>query len=150
MNETGEIKHYMAETLSDLTEENLKNWLDQENLATKNHREFAGFEIIDAVDGGKDEAREISLVTIKAVGEYPQHIHSESDAYFIITKGSAVFLSGKEKRQISAGDKVEIPRGMPHGFELAENAELQFLSIQSPPIRNPDTGEEDLHLTDII
>ena len=150
MTEYQENKTYMSEMLSDVTEESLKLWLSEENLAEKHHREFAGFEITDAIDGGKETNREVSLVKIKAVGQYPQHIHKNSDAYFIITSGRATLLSGSERRTISEGDKIEIPRGMAHGFELEENSELEFISIQSPPIKNIETGEEDLHLTDFV
>ncbi len=150
MIEYPEQNAYMAEILRDVNDEQIKKWMDPENLVGKNRREFAGFEIVDSIDGGIDENREVSLVTLKAVDQYPQHIHKNSDAYFIITKGSAKLLSGREERIIMEGEKIEIPRGKPHGFEIAEGEQLEFISIQSPPIKNHETGEEDLHLTDII
>jgi len=39
---------------------------------------------------------------------------------------------------------------MSHGFELKEGEILEFISIQSPPIRNPETGREDFRLTDFV
>ncbi len=150
MIENPEQNIYMAETLHGVNDENIEKWMNPENLQNKNRREFAGFEIVDSIDGGVDENREVSLVTIKAADQYPQHIHKNSDAYFIITKGSAKLLSGKEERIITGGEKIEIPRGKPHGFELEEGEQLEFISIQSPPIKNHETGEEDLHLTDLV
>lgn len=141
---------FMASSLKDVTAESTFSWISKENLEHKTRREFAGFEITDAIDGGMDTSREVSLVKIKAVGQYPQHVHKESNAYFIITAGEAILLSGKEKRPIKAGDKIKIPKGLPHGFELKEGEGLEFISIQSPPIRNSETGAENLELTDMV
>ena len=141
---------HMRENFHTERPEAIEEWLKQENLDTKNSRLFQGFEIIDSIDGGINTEREVSLVRIIAVGQYPQHIHKESNATFIITKGEGVYVSGHTRQQVKSGDRLVIPRGTPHGFELGEGQKLEFISIQSPPIRNIKTGEEDFHLTDII
>lgn len=130
--------------------ETIESWLSQENLATRNKRTFQGFEIIDSLDGRPDKNVEVSLVRIMEQGQYPQHVHNNSDAYFIIVNGRAVLLSGKERREISQGERVDIPRGKPHGFELAEGEPFEFISIQSPPIKDEHSGEEDFHLVDQV
>lgn len=141
---------FMANVLKDVSDDTEINWLSNENLSLKNKRTFQGFEITDSIDGGINTEREVSLVKIAEVGKYPQHTHDESDAIFTIVSGAATFLSGDKKREIKAGDKIKIPRGMPHGFELKEGEILEFISIQSPPIRNPETGKEDFRLTDFV
>jgi broad specificity phosphatase PhoE/quercetin dioxygenase-like cupin family protein len=141
---------FMADALKDVSDDSVKNWLSNENLSSKNKRVFQGFEITDSIDSSTNTEREVSLVKIAEVGKYPQHTHDESDAIFTIVSGSATFLSGDKKREIKAGDKIKIPRGMPHGFELKEGDVLEFISIQSPPIRNPETGKEDFCLSDFV
>jgi len=141
---------FMADVLKDFSDDTVKSWLNNENLSSKNKRVFQGFEIINSIDGAVNADREVSLVKIVGAGSYPQHVHKESDAIFTIVSGSAIFLSGDERREIRAGDKIKIPRDLPHGFELKEGDILEFISIQSPPIRNPETGQEDFHLTDFV
>ncbi len=143
-------KSYMEAVLEGVTDDTLVQWCSEQNIAQHQSRNFAGFEIVDKLDGGKYPEREVSLVRITQKGVYPQHIHKESDALFYIKSGSALFLSGKSQRKIQTGDKIEIPRGTPHGFELTDGETLEFLSIQSPPIKNTKTGEEDFYLTDIV
>ncbi len=136
--------------LKDVSDETIEHWISSENISLKNKRTFQGFEITDSIDGGARVDREVSLVKITGVSKYPQHIHAGSDAFFIIVSGSAIFLNREERKEIRKGDKIKIPRGMPHGFELKEGEALEFISIQSPPIRNSETGEEDFHLTDFV
>ncbi len=127
----------------------IENWMSPVNLKNKNKRVFEGFEVTDSIDDGVWEDTEISLIRIKATGQYPQHVHDDSDAYFIIISGEAVFLSGDNRRKIRSGDRIDIPKGTPHGFELKEGGNLVFVSIQSPPIRDKNTGDEDFRLFDL-
>lgn len=133
-----------------ISDETVSEWLSEENLNKKTRRIFQGFEIIDSLDDRVDNNIEISLVKITEKGLYPQHVHQNSDAYFIIIDGQAIFLSGENRKNISKGEKIDVPRGMPHGFELEEGCFLEFISIQSPPIKDSDTGEEDFHLIEKI
>ena len=41
-------------------------------------------------------------------------------------------------------DVRDIPPGTPHGFTIAPDGYLAFLSVQSPPIERPD-GADDYH-----
>jgi quercetin dioxygenase-like cupin family protein len=134
-----------------VTDENLASWLSAENLSMRQTRTVEGFEVTASIDGGGNPEIEVSLVTIRSGTVYPQHVHKNSDAYFIIVSGSATFLSGRERKLVQAGERISIPRGTPHGFHLEAGETLQFVSVQSPPIRDSQTGEEDLvKLTDQI
>lgn len=53
---------------------------------------------------------------------------------------------GPNRLEAKPGDRIKIPRGMPHGFELVPGTTFEFVSIQSPPIKDLHTGEVDLHL----
>lgn len=124
-------------------------WLSEENLKAKTIRTFEGFEITDSLDGKPDKNVEVSLVTLKKEGQYPQHVHKGSDAYIIVTSGSANFLSGTESIPMSVGDKRDIPRGTPHGFEIEAGKEFQFISVQCPPIKD-EGGHEDFELVNMV
>jgi mannose-6-phosphate isomerase-like protein (cupin superfamily) len=130
--------------------EDVQTWMNEESLLTKNKRSYQGFDITDAIDGGADPDREVSLVRLKDSEKYPQHVHRESDALFVVTAGSAILLSGESRRPVQTGDWIPVPRGMPHGFELTNGGYLEFVSVQSPPIKNRVTGEEDLELVDFV
>lgn len=133
-----------------ITVEDVQEWMNEPNLRSRRKRIYQGFDITEAIDGGIDPEREVSLVRLKDSEEYPQHVHRESDALFVITAGSAILLSGDERRLVKVGDWIPVPRGMPHGFQLNNGSYLEFISVQSPPIRNRITGEEDLHLVDLV
>ncbi len=141
---------FMADVLKDVSDGTIEEWVSAENLALRHKRSFEGFEITDSIDGSLYPDREVSLVKISKVGQYPQHVHRDSDAFFTIISGEAILLSGKKRQSVVAGDTVKVPRGMPHGFELQEGAVLDCVSIQSPPIRATKTGEEDFHLIDMV
>jgi mannose-6-phosphate isomerase-like protein (cupin superfamily) len=130
--------------LANISDQDVQEWLSEENLRTKSKRSFAGFEITANVDGSPDTQREISLVRLLNAQVYPQHVHRYSDTLFIAVQGQAILLSGSTRTVMVAGDRLAIPKGMPHGFELVDGEPMEFLSIQQPPIRDHITGEEDL------
>lgn len=45
------------------------------------------------------------------------------------------------RTMVGVGQILHIPRGMPHGF-LVEEKNFEFLSIQSPPIKQKDGAED--------
>ncbi len=141
------IEGYMEDDLDDV--DKVSEWVSQDSLKGKVHRVFSGFEIYDDIDGGIKENREVSLVLAKA-GSYPQHIHETSDAFFVIVDGKAIFLSGKNRFAATTGNRIKIPKGTPHGFDIEEGDTFKFVSIQNPPIKDHHTGDEDFHLVDLI
>ncbi len=134
---------YMIGCLDDLGEMDI--WLQDQG----HKRVFQGFEITDSIDGGKNEKREVSLVVLKSAQEYPQHVHDNSDAFFVIIDGQAYFLSHDKRFLVSKGNRIKVPRGTPHGFDLEGDGIFSFVSIQSPPIRD-HSGQEDFRLIDKI
>lgn len=134
-----------------VTETEKLEWL---NRATGIERVVVqGFVLQSGIDGRTIENREVTLVTLTPEGQYPQHVHKDSDARFIIVSGEATLLLGKTQRKIHLGDIIDIPKGTPHGFDTIVGQNLVFISIQSPPIVNHKTGDLDLqvvNLTDYI
>jgi mannose-6-phosphate isomerase-like protein (cupin superfamily) len=134
--------------LDGVTDEELARWVSPENLDGRPTRTFANFEIVDAIDGDRDPDRGICLVRLQPDTAYAQHVHWHSDALLIVTAGAATLASGSDRRPVAAGDVVAIPRGMPHGFVVAATR-LEFVSIQSPPIQDDVTGEEDFEVVEM-
>lgn len=84
------------ESWGTISDQQVSEWITEDNIQKCNSFVVEGFEVIEHVDGKINENVEISFVRIKAENIYPQHIHKSSDAYFIITKGTAVLLSGSK------------------------------------------------------
>jgi mannose-6-phosphate isomerase-like protein (cupin superfamily) len=130
-------------TLRDgVTNEELARWISPANLNARLTRTFVNFEIVDGIDGHRDAHRAVCLVRLQPDMAYAQHINWHSDALLIVTAGAGTLMSGDDRRSLAAGDLVAIPRGMPHGFVVG-TTRLEFVSIQSPPIQDGVTGEED-------
>lgn len=129
-----------------ISDEQIQEWLRPENLSRREVRTFEGFEIVDSIDGKIDDDVEVSLVRFTKIGPQPQHIHEFSDAHLIITSGRAIFLSDANRAEMTKGDRIDVPRGMAHGFEIPVGSHVEFVSLQSPPIKDEHTGEVDFHI----
>ena len=58
-------------------------------------------------------------------GGPPLHIHPEQDEWFYVIEGDYLFVVGKDKYQIKAGDTIFLPRKVPHAFvQLSENGKM--------------------------
>ena len=75
--------------------------------------------------------------------EYKTHYHERSDALILILQGGGYILDGDGNRyRAREGSLAYFPRGTRHGF-VTENEGLTFVAVQSPPIKNIETGKED-------
>ena len=58
-------------------------------------------------------------------GGPPLHIHPEQDEWFYVIEGDYLFVVGKDKNQIKAGDTIFLPRKVPHAFvQLSEKGKM--------------------------
>lgn len=137
--------NYMQGVLDDFTIENVERYTAQENLVNKQALHIKGFDIINGIDNKIASEREIALVEIKAPGEYEEHMHKNSDAYWVVVEGQGTLILNSRRIPIKAGSRIQVPRGTWHGFSLTENEKLKFVSVQAPPIIDPKTGEVDFH-----
>lgn len=85
----------------------------------------------------------VELVKLQASARYRPHYHHYSCAVIYMIIGEGDLLLANEKIPYQPGMRIDIPKNTPHGF--LTNSETLFLSIQTPPIRNRQTGEVDLH-----
>jgi mannose-6-phosphate isomerase-like protein (cupin superfamily) len=104
------------------------------------------FPIIEIGPFGEREPT-YSLVYLSA-GEFPQHIHDDSDARFFFHSGEGVVVMGEQLEEIpfTSGSIVEAPRGIPHGFKVTKPG--IFMVWQSVAITNPKTGVRDIRYVD--
>lgn len=85
----------------------------------------------------------VELVELQPQTEYRPHYHKNSAAIIYIAMGSGIFQLDQTLMPYHAGERILIPAGVLHGF-ITETRTL-FLSIQTPPILNPETNFVDLH-----
>jgi mannose-6-phosphate isomerase-like protein (cupin superfamily) len=84
----------------------------------------------------------IEFVKLYTNIKYKAHIHDQSSARFIFLKGTGKVFIGEEAFAFEPGFQIDAPTGVKHGFEI--NNETIFLSIQTNPIQNQETGEIDI------
>ncbi len=73
---------------------------------------------------------------------YPPHFHLKAEGYihFIVSEGILTVDGGESPYQ--PGTSIFIAKGVKHGF--LPKSQTLFLSIQSPPVKDPETGKEDI------
>jgi quercetin dioxygenase-like cupin family protein len=85
----------------------------------------------------------VELVELQPLSEYSPHFHKNSSAVVYVISGTGFFQLAGNLIEYKPGIRIDIPAGVIHSFKT--NTPTLFLSIQSPPIINPDNGEIDLH-----
>ncbi len=61
----------------------------------------------------------------------PVHIHPASDETFYLLDGEILLDLGGERRKLSTGGVVVIPRGVPHAF-MVTSSQTRMLTLQTP------------------
>ena len=137
---------YMVGFIPDLTFENVVRWVAPDNLARHERREYEGFTLWASVDDDQIPGREVTLGRIAGVSDEGQHVHDQADSFVIVTAGEADLYMGEIVKHIAAPKLIRVPKGTPHGFKLVRPDQyFEFLTVQYPPIRNPQTGVEDFY-----
>ena len=62
----------------------------------------------------------------------PLHIHHNQDEVFVITEGHFALTCGEESWQAEPGSVVFLPRGVPHRFQVSDDAPGRCLIITAP------------------
>ena len=92
---------------------------------------------------GTAENSTYDLVELFPGVEYPPHYHNKAQGMILFVVGEGTVLLDGEEVTYARGSTFMIEKGVPHGFK--PRTPTLFLSIQSPPVKDPVTGEEDLH-----
>ncbi len=62
----------------------------------------------------------------------PLHIHPNADELFYILEGTLLMKNGDELTEVTAGDIVYIPKGVPHTFANMSEEPARFINVFSP------------------
>ncbi len=62
----------------------------------------------------------------------PRHIHSREDEIFYVLEGTYEMHVGDERRTLSAGACVILPRNIPHGFRNVASTPSRLLFVITP------------------
>jgi mannose-6-phosphate isomerase-like protein (cupin superfamily) len=84
----------------------------------------------------------VEFVKLYSDTKYKPHIHDRASAKFIFLVGEGEVLLDDEVHPFIPGTIIDVLAGVMHGFNLRE--ETIFLSVQSNPIQDRETGEIDI------
>jgi quercetin dioxygenase-like cupin family protein len=70
------------------------------------------------------------------------HIHHASDETVLGIDGITLWTVGGRQIQMGPGQKIDIPRGVPHGFINLHNSGARFLCILTPGALGPEYFDE--------
>ncbi len=80
------------------------------------------------------------VMVVKFQGEYPFHMHADTDDFFYVLEGEMLMdIEGEEPRVVKAGELFIVPKGVVHR-PRAEH-EVKVLLIE--PIGEPNSGDAD-------
>lgn len=109
---------------------------------------FLSSYINESIKNNESTHEILELVELQPNAEYKLHFHKKSAAIIYIISGTGIFLLGSHAIDYHPGRRVIIPAGILHGFKT--DTRTLFLSIQSPPIIDPQTQQIDLHYQEDI
>lgn len=77
------------------------------------------------------------IMVVKFQGEFPFHLHEDTDDFFLVLKGEMVMDVQEASHHVKAGEVFVVPKGVTHR-PRAEN-ECEVLLIE--PKGEPNTGD---------
>jgi len=79
------------------------------------------------------ESRNLTTTLVEMQPHGVQRVHShEPEQMYYILEGEGIMTVGNETKNVSAGDCIFLPAGVPHGLENKANTALRYLSAASP------------------
>ena len=96
-------------------------------------RELAGTPTGNSVNQSLAEA------TVPPGAETEEHYHRATEEIYFFTSGAGVMKLGDEQSEVSAGDTVVIPPGIPHRLRNTGTEPLKLLCCCAPPYSHDDT-----------
>jgi mannose-6-phosphate isomerase-like protein (cupin superfamily) len=88
---------------------------------------------------GNSLQQSLAEATVAAGAETEEHYHEVTEEIYFFTAGSGVMKLGDEETDVSAGDTVVIPPGMPHKLRNPGAEPLKLLCCCAPPYTHEDT-----------
>lgn len=82
------------------------------------------------------------LVTMDPGQRSGVHRHNDAETVLYFLRGNATVVLDDEEFHVSPGTRVRVGAGVFHGVN-SHDAEVEFISVQSPPILDAATGRLD-------
>ena len=79
------------------------------------------------------------VMVVKFAGEFPFHLHEDTDDFFLVLKGEMVMDLEGASHPVMAGQIFVVPRGVTHRPRAAEECEVLLIE----PKGEPNTGDPD-------
>ena len=80
-----------------------------------------------------------SIELIRLDGKIPKHMHPKENHFVYIFKGRAKGTVGDVTAEVTAGQLVAIPAGVPHSFERVGDTPVEIILFSTPPFVVGDT-----------
>ena len=80
-----------------------------------------------------------SIELIRLDDKIPMHMHPKENHFVYIYKGKAKGTVGDVTAEVSAGQLVAIPAGVPHSFERIGDTPVEIILFSTPPFTPGDT-----------
>jgi quercetin dioxygenase-like cupin family protein len=82
-------------------------------------------------------------MTIKPGFGAPAHISATEDKIFVMIEGRMKYLIGERTKVVGQGARVQIPRGIVHGFTNVDSGDARHIVVSTP--RRHEEFFRDLH-----
>jgi len=88
------------------------------------------------MDAGELGSRNLSVtwLTLPAGAKQTLHSHQESEQAYLVVRGAGAMSVAGDIQQVGEGDLILVPPATDHSIANDGQAELSFVSIQSPPV----------------
>ncbi len=87
--------------------------------------------LFDAASAGDDAASLVAL-TLEASAEVPVHVHDGASEYLFFLEGGGVMMIDGQETPVAAGDAIQIPSGIEHGFRASAGAAVKAVQFYAP------------------
>ena len=77
------------------------------------------------------------VMVVKFAGEFPFHLHEDTDDFFLVLKGEMTMDVGEASHPVKAGEVFVVPKGVTH--RPRAEAECEVLLIEPKGV--PNTGD---------
>jgi len=92
------------------------------------------FEFLETAKDTNEEHISMKSV-VKSKGQIvPNHVHVYQDETFEVISGKLTVLLDGEKREVSAGEKLTLPKNIPHNHYNNQDTEVTYIHTVSPAL----------------
>ncbi|HWM86967.1 MAG TPA: cupin domain-containing protein, partial [Kofleriaceae bacterium] len=87
--------------------------------------------VFDAASA-RDDAASLIALTLEPGSEVPGHVHDGSSEFLLLLEGSGTMIVDGEETPVAAGDAIQIPSGIEHGFRAAPGTQVKMVQFYAP------------------